>query len=350
MADGDPQETDVKPEQPLVGEAAEVRSVAADGAVTTTEAAVEPAEPLPLLEGDPTPEASQSDASATDKKPEAAEQKPRVPAGRSMTRKGREGRRGSLPPPPPPKNRKMLSIEDAAAWFVSDLMEVSGFVRVNSKHRSGYSHYRPILTKPDPWYFAGLVALEGCKIVDLFPQTKSDALLREVLAQADAAGAAHDVRVSSVVLGVMGRLGMGQLLLHGKVPDFLIAKIMRILLGSPKTSARLLPTKDAHEQVTSALRIGNPVWWRMFVRRFDVRLGNEPVRQPKLLPLAPAIPEESQADQTLDAPAPKPESVSLREDSASDNPNESENSDEPLKDAPSIPSPGGGDASQLDVR
>jgi hypothetical protein len=207
--------------------------------------------------------------------------------GRSVAKKTRGARRTRAPAPPPlpPSARTVLTVEDAASWFVSDLMEVPGFVRASRRHRSGYSHYRPILTKPDPWYFAGLVALEGCKIIDLFPQEKADAILREVLVQADAAGARHEVRVSNVVLGVMGRLGMGQLLLHGKVPDYLIAKVMRILLGSAKTAVRLIPNKDAHEQVTSALKIGHPVWWRMFVRRFDVRLGDEPVPQPKLIPI-----------------------------------------------------------------
>ncbi|MGE3477192.1 MAG: hypothetical protein AB7H70_15425 [Rhodospirillaceae bacterium] len=225
--------------------------------------------------------------------PPASEPKPAEPeageagTGRSIAKKTRGGRRarGPAPLPLPPAARTFLTAEDAAAWFVGDLMEVSGFVRASMRHRSGYSHYRPILTKPDPWYFAGLVALEASKIVDLFPPGKADAILREVLAQADAAGARHEVRVSHVVLGVMGRLGMGQLLLHGKVPDYLIAKVMRILLGSAKTAVRLIPNKDAHEQVTSALKIGHPVWWRMFVRRFDVRLGNEPRPQRKLIPI-----------------------------------------------------------------
>ncbi len=229
---------------------------------------------------------AEGDRQETEAKP-AASDKDNAGSGRSIAKKARGGRRNRTPAPPPLPSaaRTFLTAEDAASWFVSDLMEVSGFVRASMRHRSGYSHYRPILTKPDPWYFAGLVALEASKIIDLFPPAKADALLREVLAQADAAGARHDVRVSSVVLGVMGRLGMGQLLLHGKVPDFLIAKVMRLLLGSAKTAMRLIPNKDAHEQVTSALKIGHPVWWRMFVRRFDVRLGDEPVPQPKLVPI-----------------------------------------------------------------
>jgi len=192
-------------------------------------------------------------------------------------------------PPPPQATRTFMFAEEAAHWFVGDLLEVSGFVRPHMRHRSGYSFYRPVLTKPDPWYFAGLVALEGCKIVDLFPPEKADALLREVLIAADAASTKHGVTVSPVVLGVMGRLGMGALLLHGRVPDILIAKVMRLLLGSAKSAMRLIPNKDAHEQVTSALKIGQPVWWRMFVRRYDIRLKGEkiPEPKPKLIPIAP---------------------------------------------------------------
>lgn len=193
-------------------------------------------------------------------------------------------------PPRSEVSRTYMYAEEAAHWFVGDLLEVSGFVRPHMRHRSGYSHYRPVLTKPDPWYFAGLVALEACKIMDLFPPEKADALLREVLAQADAAGKRHDVRVSHLVQGVMGRLGMGALLLKAPVPDILISKVMRLLLGSPKAAIRLVPTREAHEQVTSALKLGQPVWWKMFVRRYNVRLKGEaiPARKPKLIPIAPA--------------------------------------------------------------
>jgi hypothetical protein len=85
---------------------------------------------------------------------------------------------------------------------------------------------------------------------------------------------------------VMGRLGVGALLLKAAVPDILIAKVMRLLLGSPRAAVRLIPTRDAHEQVTSALKLGQPVWWKMYVRRFDIRLRGEVLPQPKLIPLA----------------------------------------------------------------
>lgn len=213
---------------------------------------------------------------------------PPTAGGDKAAKKARGRRTRTLPPAMPPESRTFMSVEEAAAWFVGDLLEVSGFVRPSMRHRTGYADYRPLLTKPDPWYFAGLVALEACKIVDLFEAAKADALLREVLAQADAAAARHEVHVSNLVLGIMGRLGMGALLMHARVPDILIAKVMRLLLGSPRAASRLIPTLDAHTQVTSALKLGRPVWWRMFVRRFDIRLKDEPLPQPKLIPIADA--------------------------------------------------------------
>ena len=117
----------------------------------------------------------------------AAQTAPDDASAPSRAGKKTRGRRTrvEMPAALAPTERTFLPVEDAAAWFVSDLMEVSGFVRTYKRHRTGYSHYRPILTKPDPWYFAGLVALEACKIIDLFPQEKADALLRQVLVQAD---------------------------------------------------------------------------------------------------------------------------------------------------------------------
>ena len=204
-------------------------------------------------------------------------------------------------------NRTMMYAQEAAHWFVGDLLEVSGFVRPAMRHRSGYTHFRPVRTAPDPWYFAGLIALEGCKIIDLFPAEKADALMRAVLEQADAASERHGVKVSPVVLGVMGRLGMGCLLMQGRVPDILIAKVMRLVLGSAKAAKRLIPDKDAHEQVTAALKIGHPVWWKVFLRRYDVRLVGEPLPQPKLIPIAP--PAEASVPKPIPSAAPADESA-----------------------------------------
>jgi hypothetical protein len=177
--------------------------------------------------------------------------------------------------------------QEAADWFLTDLAEVSGYAVADwteGKRLSAYASFRPILTAPDPWYFAGIVALESCKICDLFPREHSDEVLREVFARMDRIVGREDDEVSKLVFVLMGRMGMGALIMHRKVPDILLGKVMMILLGSAAAAAPHMPTDAAHEQIRAALKLGEPVWWSMFNRTFsfdDVR-KEEPT--PRLVP------------------------------------------------------------------
>lgn len=167
-----------------------------------------------------------------------------------------------------------VSPQEAAARFLRDMAEVSGYAVAAwspGQHLSPYATYRPILTAPDPWYFAGIVALESAKICDLFPAEQADEVLREVFEGMDVIAGRDDDAVSKLAFLVMGRLGMGSLLLHRKVPDNLLAKVMMILLGSPSAAAPHMPSPTAHEQVRAALKLGLPVWWMMFNRRYELK-------------------------------------------------------------------------------
>lgn len=75
---------------------------------------------------------------------------------------------------------------------------------------------------------------------------------------------------SSLAILIMGRLGMGSLLMHRKVPDNLLAKVMMILLGSDEAAASRMPDETAHEKIRKALKLGKPVWWTMFERRYEI--------------------------------------------------------------------------------
>jgi hypothetical protein len=180
--------------------------------------------------------------------------------------------------------KHFIAPKDAAAWFLRDMADVSGYLGQDSGVRSplaAYSMYRPVLTAPDPWYFAGIVALEACKVCDLFPTEQANEVLREVFASMDGVIDRDDDDASSLAFLIMGRLGMGALIMHRKVPDNLLAKVMMILLGSATAAAPLMPDKSAHEQIRAALKLGKPVWWTMFARRYDLR-QNAPT--PKLVP------------------------------------------------------------------
>lgn len=197
--------------------------------------------------------------------------------------------KGTLSPASQDAAKTFVSPQEAADWFLTDMAEVSGYAVADwteGKLLSAYATYRPILTAPDPWYFAGIVALEGSKICDLFPREHADEVLREVLARMDRVVGRDDDKVSKLTLLILGRLGMGALIMHRKVPDNLLGKVMMILLGSATAAAPHMPDITAHEQIRAALKLGEPVWWSMFNRRygFDEALKEEPPS-----PLVPSL-------------------------------------------------------------
>src|SRR5262245_19468868 len=135
-----------------------------------------------------------------------------------------------------PTRAKPLTPRAAVAWFLHDMAEVSGYAVsgwTEGKILSLYATFRPMLTAPDPWYYSGIVAHESCKIMDLFEKNEADELMRQLFAQMDKVVGRFKDDCSSLAILLMCRLGMGSILLHRKVPDNLLAKIMLILLGSP---------------------------------------------------------------------------------------------------------------------
>jgi hypothetical protein len=168
--------------------------------------------------------------------------------------------------------RKAVAPYEASFCFLRDVAEVSGYRLRHGKHGqllSGYSSYRPMLTAPDPWYFAALVALETCKICDLFPSKQSEPLLRTIFQNMDLMIGSDGHHVSSLAFAIMGRIGMAALLLNRKIPDDLLSKVMLTLSSSqPSGSFALAP--GARKQIKSALSLGSPVWWIVFHRHYQL--------------------------------------------------------------------------------
>ncbi len=171
------------------------------------------------------------------------------------------------------REKTFVTPQMAVAWFLRDMADVSGYMGAGAAVRSplaAYALFRPVLTMPDPWYFAGIVALEVAKITDTFETPQADELLREVFGAMDKVIGRDDNDASSLAILIMGRLGMGSLILHRRVPDNLLAKVMMILLGSAEAAAPLMPDDTAHEKIRKALKLGKPVWWTMFARRYEL--------------------------------------------------------------------------------
>ncbi len=172
-----------------------------------------------------------------------------------------------------PREKSFVAPKEAVAWFLRDMADVSGYIGVENGVRSplaAYALFRPVLTEPDPWYFAGVVALEAAKICDVFETEQADEILRLVFGTMDSVIGRDDTDSSSLAILIMGRLGMGSLIMHRKVPDNLLAKVMIILLGSAESAASLMPDDTAHEKIRKALKLGTPVWWTMFGRRYEL--------------------------------------------------------------------------------
>jgi hypothetical protein len=170
--------------------------------------------------------------------------------------------------------RITVTPQAAAGWFLRDMAEVSGYALAMSSRSerllSVYAACKPMLTAPDPWYFAGIIALEGCKVPDFFaPETASE-IMRAVFEQADRTIGRAGSDVATLAFLTMGRLGIGTVLLRGKAPDNLLGKIMMILIGSPKAAAPHMPAPEAHKQLRAALKSGSPVWWKMFHQRYEI--------------------------------------------------------------------------------
>src|SRR5437868_225144 len=114
------------------------------------------------------------------------------------------------------------TLNEAVEDFLNDIAEVAGYGA--GRHGavrpiSAYVVRRPILTIPDPWFFAGLIALEATKICDLFAPKEAAILLRRIAGMADETIGRRGSAIARLVFALMGRLGCGAILLHMRVPD-----------------------------------------------------------------------------------------------------------------------------------
>lgn len=167
---------------------------------------------------------------------------------------------------------------EAARWFLRDMALAAGYatdpIPGADPVLAGYASYRPLLTAADPWYFAGVLALEACKVVDYYRPEFSNEVMRHIVEQCDKVIGREGREVADLTQLIMGRLGIGTVLLRGKAPDSVLGKIMYIMMGSAKSVKSKMPSPDAHTMLRAALKLGKPIWWRMFCKKY--RLSFDP--------------------------------------------------------------------------
>jgi len=205
------------------------------------------------------------------------------------------------------------SLIEAVGLFLSDAATVSGFETWDPdpdappRPISAYVMERPILTEPDPWFYAGLIALECAKVMDMFTPKEAAIILRQVSAKADAVIGRNGRAVSRLAFALIGRLGYGAVIMNTRVPENQVSNIILMMMGNQKTWAHLLPNAEAYRQVRAAIRLGNPTWWYEYRReRNNPTKTEDPVGDNtstlalSSLPsvLADMFPETAQAAQT----------------------------------------------------
>jgi hypothetical protein len=168
------------------------------------------------------------------------------------------------------------SLIEAVGLFLSDAATVAGFDVWNANANadpdapprpiSAYVMERPILTEPDPWFYAGLIALECVKVMDLFTPKEAATVLRRISLDADAAIGRAGRAVSRLAFALVGRLGYGAVIMHTRVPEHHVSNVILMMMGNHKTWSHLLPDADACRQVRAAIRLGNPTWWHDYRR------------------------------------------------------------------------------------
>lgn len=194
----------------------------------------------------------------------------------------------------------------AARWFLRDMALAAGYatdpVPGADPVLAGYASYRPLLTAADPWYFAGILALEACKVVDYYRPEFSNEVMRHIIEQCDKVIGREGREVADLTQLIMGRLGIGTVLLRGKAPDSVLGKIMYIMMGSAKSVESKMPAPDAHLMLRAALKLGKPIWWRVFRKKY--RLSFDPegelAEQSKLRPIDEDALDEAHAARMIE--------------------------------------------------
>jgi hypothetical protein len=78
----------------------------------------------------------------------------------------------------------------------------------------------------------------------------------------------NDAVASELTMMLLGRLGLGSILMGRKVPEDKLGRTMLLLIGGDRALKRVMPDDKAPQQIRAALKSGKPIWWKMFARRY----------------------------------------------------------------------------------
>ncbi len=139
--------------------------------------------------------------------------------------------------------------------------------------RRDFLEFYPI----EDYYFAGVVALEGVKIRQVYTAEEADALLGEIGDQIDRAADRGDRVLSDLLFDIVGRIDMTGAV-QQKMPYDIVTKTILRQLDIPNNEATegLMKDKAFRHALGEPLATGIQNWWAAFAEKFVLHMPPEP--------------------------------------------------------------------------
>lgn len=135
----------------------------------------------------------------------------------------------------------------------------------------------------EDYYFAGITALQACRIREMFPFSVAEALMRELALQVDPAVGRDDGAISNLVFITLGRIRKARAVENFRDHDQVVeAMLERMGVGLHSATAAIMTSLPVRHRLAEPLALAAPdsamqMWWDSFIGIYAV---DAPVLKP----------------------------------------------------------------------
>jgi hypothetical protein len=130
----------------------------------------------------------------------------------------------------------------------------------------------------EDFFFAAMVALQACRIRELYPFAAAEALMRELAMQEDAAVGRSDSAVSNLTFIILGCIRKARQAENFRDHDQAVEALLeRIGVGRNSATAGIMESLPVRHRLAEPLAMAIPMWWDSFTTIYAV---DAPVLKP----------------------------------------------------------------------
>lgn len=123
----------------------------------------------------------------------------------------------------------------------------------------------------EDYFFAGMTALQACRIREMYPFSVAEALMRELALQIDPAVGRDDSAVSNLVFIILGRIRKARANENFRDHDQAVEVILeRIGVGLNSATAAIMDSLPMRHRLAEPLALAAPLWWDSFTGIYAV--------------------------------------------------------------------------------